>query len=123
VQQVSNGDPVIIESAGLSVANPTHNPVGRLPQVQNLSLSSGDQPGEVDGQWDAVWGRNTYEQHLCMTDPLVEANWKHAGTTGASKATFKQQASGSRIWLRVRANAPKPENNGGWSQIASVIVP
>jgi hypothetical protein len=123
VQSVSHGNPVVIESAGLGVSAPTHNPVGKLGQVQNLSLSVGDKPGEADAHWDALSTRNTYEQHLCTSDPAVETNWKHYSTTGASKTTFAGQASGTRIWSRVRANASKPENNGPWSQPATIIVP
>lgn len=122
VQSASHGDPVVIESASLDVASSTHNPVGKLGQVQNLSLTTGDNPGEVDAHWDTC-ARNTFEQQLCTGDPTVEANWKHAGTSGASKTTFSGQASGSRLWSRVRANASKPENNGPWSQPATIIVP
>jgi hypothetical protein len=98
-------------------------PVGKLGQVQNLSLTTGDNPGETDGHWDAVPGRNTYEHQRCTTDPAVEANWQHVGTSGASKTTFAGQASGTRVWLRVRANASKAANNGPWSQPATIIVP
>jgi hypothetical protein len=123
VQQVSQGNPVIIESAGLSVSAPTHAPIGQLDQVQNLSLTTGDKPGEVDGHWNAVHGRNTYEHQRCTADPTVEANWQHVGTSGASKTTFAGQTSGSKVWIRVRANAPVEANNGAWSQPAGIIVP
>ncbi len=98
-------------------------PVGRLGQVQNLSLTTGDNPGDVDGHWNALHGRNTYEHQRCTTDPAVEANWQHVGTSGASKTTFRGQTSGTRMWVRVRANASKSENNGPWSQPATIIVP
>ena len=122
VQSASHGDAAVIESSGLGVKG-TGTPVGKLGQVQNLSLTTGDNPGEVDGHWDKLSGRNTYEQHLCTGDPSVEANWKHYGTSGASKTTFTNQPSGTRLWSRVRANASKSENNGPWSQPATIIVP
>jgi hypothetical protein len=123
VQQVSNGNPVIIESAGLSVAAPTHGPIGQLDQVQNLSLTTGDKPGEVDSHWNAVHGRSIYEHQRCIGDPTVEANWQHFATSGASKTTFAGQVSGSKVWFRTRANAPLEANNGAWSQPAGIIVP
>ena len=98
-------------------------PVGKLGQVQNLSLSTGDKPGDVDAHWDAVWGRNTYEHHVCISDPALESNWKHLGTSGASKTTFEGQPSGTRVWYRVRANASKSVNTGPFSQPATIIVP
>jgi hypothetical protein len=98
-------------------------PVGKLGQVQNLSLTIGDKPGEVDAHWDAVPGRNTYEHHICTGDPAVEANWKHLGTSGASKATFTDLPSGVRGWFRIRANASKPENHGPFSQPATILPP
>ena len=98
-------------------------PVGKLGQVQNFSLTTGDNPGEVDAHWDAVFGRNTYEHQRCTTDPSVEANWQHVSTSGASKTTFTGQPSGSRVWHRVLANASKAANNGPWSQPATIIVP
>jgi len=122
VQQVSGGDPAIIESANLGV-KAGNAPIGKLGQVQNLSLTTGDNPGEVDGHWDAVRGKSNYEHQLCTSDPGVDANWKLISSSGSSKTTFEDQASGSRIWIRVRAKAPKRQNDGAWSQPATIIVP
>jgi hypothetical protein len=122
VESTPNVTPDMAMAVGFAVKSASV-PVGKLGQVQNLSLTSGDNPGAVDAHWDAMFTRNTYEHHLCVGDPSMEANWKHLGTSGASKATLKQQASGSRIWVRVRANASKSENNGPWSQPATIIVP
>jgi hypothetical protein len=123
VQEVSQGNAVLIETSGFGVAAPTHGALGQMPQVQNLSVTTGDNPGEVDAQWDAVRGRKGYEQQLCMGDPAVEANWKLAGSSSASKTTFTGQTSGARLWVRVHAKGTKPENDGAWSQPATIIVP
>jgi hypothetical protein len=123
VQEVSQGNAVVIETSGFGVAAPTHGAIGQMPQAQNLSLTTGDNPGEVDAQWDAVPGRKGYEQALCAGDPAVEANWRMSGSCSASKTTFTGQASGSRLWARVRAKGTKPENDGAWSQPATIIVP
>jgi hypothetical protein len=122
VESTPNVTPDMALSVGFEVRGGA-TPVGKLPQVQNLSLTTGDKPGEVDGHWNAVHGRNTYEHQRCTTDPTVEANWQHVGTSGASKTTFTGQTSGSKVWIRVRANAPKEANNGAWSQPAGITVP
>jgi hypothetical protein len=122
VQKESNGDADIIRSTNMGVkADAT--PGGLLAQVQNLSLSEGDNPGSVDAHWDPVKGRTNYEVQLCLTDPAVEANW-HLFTSGnRSSATLTGLTSGTRIWVRIRAKAPKVENDGAWSQPAMKIVP
>ena len=91
--------------------------------MQNLSLSTGDNPGAVDAHWDAVTGRKSYEQQHCTGDPGVEANWKMVGSSSASKTSFADLASGTRLWVRVRAKGTKPANDGAWSQPATIIVP
>ena len=122
VESTPNVTPDMALSVGFEVKGGA-TPSGKLGQVVNLSVTTGDNPGEVDGHWNAVHGRNTYEHQRCTTDPSVEANWQHVGTSGASKTTFAGQASGARIWIRVRANASLPANNGAWSQPATIIVP
>ena len=123
VNQVSSGNAAVIETSGFGVGAPTHNPAGRLAQVQNLSLTTGDNPGAVDGHWNAVTGNHGYNHMTCTGDPSVEANWKTVDGSTASKITYTGLASGTRIWSRVCAKAPKPENNGAWSQPATIIVP
>jgi hypothetical protein len=122
VDQVSSGNAVMIQSSGLGVKSPS-TPIGKLAQVQNFSLTTGDKPGETDGHWNSVYGRLIYEHARCLTDPTVEANWQSFSTSGASRTKFTGQTSGTRVWWRIRANAPKAVNNGPWSQPASIIVP
>ncbi|MEI6197568.1 MAG: hypothetical protein WCS42_24915 [Verrucomicrobiota bacterium] len=122
VQETSAGDPLIIAKANLDTKSPSL-PVGKLPQVQNLSLTIGDTPGAVDGHWDAVAGRKSYEHAHCTADPAVEANWKMVGSSSASKTSFVNHTSGTRLWARVRAKGTKPENDGAWSQPATIIIP
>ena len=101
----------------------TGAPVGKLPQVENLSLTTGDKPGDVDSHWNSVRGSHGYEHMHCTSDPAVEANWNLVEGSTGSKATHSGLASGSRLWSRVRAKAPKREHNGPWSQPATIIVP
>ena len=122
VQETSAGDPTIIAKANLDTRSQAA-PVGKMPQVQNVSLTTGDTPGTVDAHWDAVSGRKGFEQAHCTGDPSVEANWKLVGSSSASKTTFTDLTSGTRLWVRVRAKRTKPENDGPWSQPATIIVP
>jgi hypothetical protein len=122
VQETSGGDPAIIAKANLDTKSQSAS-VGKLPQVQNLSLTTGDNPGAVDGHWDAVPGRKIYEHQHCTGDPAVDANWKMVGSSSASKTSFTGLTSGTRLWARVRAKGTKPENDGAWSQPATIIVP
>jgi len=122
VQETSGGDPAIIAKANLDTKSQS-TPIGKMPQVQNFSLTTGDQPGAVDGQWDAVDGRKSYEHAHCTGDPAVEANWKLVGSSSASKTTFTGLTSGTRLWGRARAKGTKPANDGAWSQPATIIVP
>ena len=122
VQETSGGDPAIIAKANLDTKSES-TPIGKMPQVQNLSLTTGDTPGTVDSHWNSVSGSHGYEHMHCTGDPTVEANWTMvAGSTG-SKASHTGLTSGTRLWSRVRAKAPKTVNNGPWSQPATIIVP
>ena len=122
VQETSGGDPAIITKANLDIKSQSA-PVGKMPQVQNLSLTTGDNPGAVDGHWDAVPGRKSYEHQHCTGDPGLETNWKLVGSSSASKTTFPDLPSGTRLWARVRAKGTNPANDGTWSQPATIIVP
>jgi hypothetical protein len=122
VQDKSGGDPVKIASANMGV-KASNTPIGKLGQIQNLSLTEGDNPGELDGHWDPIHGRSDYQIQTCIGDPSVEANWQLAASCGPSKVTLKGLASGTKVWVRVRAKAPKDENDGAWSQPAWKIVP
>jgi hypothetical protein len=122
VQKESGGNADIIRSTNMGVkADAT--PGGLLAQVQNLSLSEGDNPGSLDAHWDPVAGRTNYEVEICLADPAVEANWRLFTSCRKSSATLPGLVSGTRVWVRVRAKAPKEENDGAWSQPAAKIVP
>lgn len=122
VQETSAGDPAIIAKANLNTKSPSL-PVGKMPQVQNLSLTTSDNLGAADAHWDAVAGRKHYEHAHCTGDPAVETNWKLVGSSSASQTTFADLTSGTRLWARVRAKGTKPENDGPWSQPATIIIP
>ena len=121
VSNVSGGDPVKIESAGMGVKAP-NAPIGALGQVQNLSISAGDSVGRLNLQWDPVRGVTNYEIQS-STDPNVASGWKLVDTSGSSRLSMDGLTSGQKLWFRVRAKAPKKVNDGPWSDPATKVVP
>ena len=61
VSNVTQGNKVKIESAGMSV-KASAAPIGPLAQVQNLSITAGDAEGRLDLQWDPVRGTKNIDE-------------------------------------------------------------
>jgi hypothetical protein len=121
VENITGGDSVKIESAGMSVKAP-NAPVGPLGQVQNLSASAGDEAGRLDLQWDPVRGNKGYEIQT-TSDPNVASSWQLVASCSGSRWLLENLTSGQKLWVRVRAKAPKKANFGAWSDPATKIVP
>ena len=56
-------------------------------------------------------------------DPITPAGWRDVAPVSKSQKTIAGLTTGARIWVRVRAIAPKEENNGAWSDPAVKVVP
>jgi hypothetical protein len=116
----SAADPVaVIESAGFSArsaasASQVPDPVG------NLSITAGDNAGELDLQWDPAQGAKSYEVHV-SPDPVTATSWASHTSVTKSKAIVSGQPSGAKVWARVRAIGPG--GTGAWSDPAAKIVP
>jgi hypothetical protein len=119
VQSVSMGDAAKIQSAGMSVKGARS--ATQLPeQVGNLAVTAGDNAGELDLQWDSISGAKSYEVQI-SPDPITATSWIAQPSVTRSKAVILNLASGTRMWLRVRAvNAA---GLGAWSDVATKIVP
>lgn len=119
VQNVSGGNPVLIQSAGMSTRSlPQRN--GVLTQVLNLAVSAGDDEGELDAGWDAVRGAKSYQVQL-SADPITPTSWRDVTPTSDSRTTIDGLVSGVRTWMRVRAIAKGKQ--GPWSDPAVKTVP
>jgi len=119
VDNRAKGDKAIIESAGMPASDePT--PVGELPQVANLSLTHGDNPGEVDASWNSVPKKNNYTVQV-TTDPIGSSAWVTRGNPTKSSMTIDALTSGTRAWVRVCANGTA--GPGAFSDPATIIVP
>jgi hypothetical protein len=119
VQAASGGDEAKIQSAGMSV-RAGKTPAGLPGTVMNLALSTGDNAGEVDAQWDFVAGAKTYEVQV-SPDPVTPTSWTSQPLVTKSKAVILNLTSGARVWIRVRAT--NSAGTGAWSDPATKIVP
>jgi hypothetical protein len=120
VQNVSGGDRVKIESAGMSVRD-DGAPIGTPTQVLNLVLTEGDFEGSLDVAWDKVRGASSYEIQS-SADPITSSSWAFKQSASKSSANVAGLTSGAKLWVRVRAigagNTPGP-----WSDPATKVVP
>ena len=119
VDNIANGSAVIIQSAGMDVPSP-RTPVAPPAQVQNLAITSGNDSGELDVQWDTVPGTKTYEVQFA-TDMAFTLGLVSPKPPTKSKAVATGLTSGTRMWCRVRAT--NAAGTGAWSNAVSKIVP
>ncbi len=118
VDLTANGDESKILSAGLSVRAPKA-PASTPGQVQNLSVTAGDNEGSLDVHWDPNGGKS-YEVQS-SPDPMTSTSFVTRDTVTNSQTTLTGFTSGARIWTRVRAI--NSAGKGPWSDPAVKIVP
>ena len=108
-----------VESAGFT-ASAGFNPSGVPGQVNNLSVSAGDNDGSLDAHFDPEPVAKTYEVQT-SPDPMTPSTFVHGDTVTKSSCTLTGLTSGSRVWVRVRAI--NGAGKGPWSEPISKIVP
>ena len=90
-----------------------------MPTVDGLKASFGDQPGWVDTMWNPPTPKaRSFEVQV----KLPGADFAHAKTVSASRATLKGLPSAQYVDIRVRAIGPKGIE-GGWSDPWRQLVP
>ncbi|MBI3877401.1 MAG: fibronectin type III domain-containing protein [Verrucomicrobia bacterium] len=119
VDNKAQGDEAKIRSSGMDV-RADGAPVGTLPQVSNLTVTTGDQDGELDPSWDRIKGARVYEVQT-SADPFSATSWLTRASVTASKATLMNLPSGTKVWVRVRAIGTA--GPGPWSDPAIKTVP
>ena len=119
VEAASGGDESKIESAGMGVRAPK-TPPGVPAPVSNLSLTAGDNAGELDAQWDPVSGAKTYDVQT-SPDPITGTSWTAVPSVTKSKVVLLGLPSGTRVNVRVRAVGAG--GIGAWSNPAIKMVP
>ncbi|HLG35864.1 MAG TPA: hypothetical protein VI757_13355 [Bacteroidia bacterium] len=119
VDNKAKGDKAFIESCGMP-ASDTPSPVGELPRVENLSLTHGDNPGEVDAHWNRVKKSRNYTVQI-TADPIGSAPWTTKVTPTKSSVTITGQTSGTKVWVQVCANGTA--GAAPFSDPAVIVVP
>jgi len=119
IDNTANGDESMILSAGLSV-RAAKSPASVPNQVQNLSLTVGDNAGSLDAHWDSMDGVKSFEAQV-SPDPFTLTSFVTADTVTKSSTTLTGLTSGSRVWVRVRAI--NSAGKGAWSDPAVKVVP
>lgn len=94
-------------------------PVGNMPAPANMRATMGDQAGEIDLQWDAVYGAGSYIIECRDYNPAT--GWSQVKMLSQSKATLTGLVSGKTYAFRVRALGPRGE--GPWSDEAVKMSP
>ncbi|MEN6533202.1 MAG: fibronectin type III domain-containing protein [Bryobacteraceae bacterium] len=119
VENVSGGDAVKIESAGMSVRS-SRTPPTVPGQVLDLALTAGDFAGTLDVAFDPESGAKSYEVQT-SPDPMSEASWVFKMSLAKSSGTIEGLTSGAKVWVRVRAIGSA--GAGPWSDPATKVVP
>ena len=120
VQNITNGDKIKIESAGMDTRADAA-PV-TMTQVLDLVLSEGDDSGTLDIVWKPVKGARSYEIWLNTTNPDTEASWALKQTSSKSSDQLTGLTSGVKAWARVRAIGGNNQK-GPFSDPATKTVP
>lgn len=122
LESATGGDETKILSAGVQVKGSGPS-IPKVPtQTQRLSLSRGDNDGEVDAIWDPLPGARNYVLERTTDPPGTPATkWEQAGFSSKSSTTITGLTSGVRIWLRVAGIGT--DGRGPWSDPATIIVP
>ena len=120
VEEVSGGNQEKIESSGLDVRAPKTTTTS-LDTPTDLSVTAGDNDGELDLGWNPVANKSNYEVQI-SDDPPTADSWKFAKTVTASKTTLTGLGSGTKKWVRVRTHGAK-ELVSPWSDPAARRVP
>ena len=120
IELESGGDESKILSSGLEVqADPTAATIPPAPH--NLTLSRGDDAGEVHGQFDPVPGASAYLARWCVGDAPAEPWTMLEDSFSKSNFDIPNLQSGSHVWVEARATnsaGPSP-----WSNSSDIYVP
>ena len=94
-------------------------PAGGYGAPQELATSMNENPGAIDWQCHPEAGADFYELETTV-DP-VHGPWLRQESSTRSRGTITGLPSGTRIYLRVRANGAR--GAGPWSEVSDRMVP
>lgn len=99
VQDETDGDESKIHSAGMQIVG-ERQPVGPLPQVQNLKVMVSDLTGTLEAEWRPINGALVY---LIETALTAEGQYTQVTACSRSRCTITDLVPGTKYWVRVRA--------------------
>ena len=116
VNEIANGDEDIVFSSGFE-ASKIPEPIGDLPQVINLSISSGKGDGSVLLKWKAIYGAKTYMME-------VSEDGKIFTPAGSTTKSIRNVVDGLTLaqYYSFRVSAIGAAGQGPWSDSYQVLV-
>jgi hypothetical protein len=118
VDNASDGDAAIIESAGMSVRS-SGSPVGLLPAPVNLLVLDGGTTGKLNIRWKAVPKARSYKIRVAIGE--TPANWQDLDTCTKAAYSATGLVSGTKYWFIIAAVSSA--GTGGWSDPACKVAP
>lgn len=119
VQSASGGDPIKIESSGMSVRQPP-TPIGPMPQVLDVRAEAGPGDLAVSLRWKPVPGRFSYEISAATGNPDSPSAYVFQESVTKARTTLENLTGCTRYWFRVRAIGPL--GPGPWSDPATAVA-
>ena len=117
VEMKAAGDATVIQSANMPVKsdNTAKRP---MTQVEDVSVTSGDAPGQVDVHFHGVQGAKAYLIRYGQNGP---DDLSQKDVFVKSKGELHGLISGKEVWLQVCAKGA--DGQGPWSQPVRCMVP
>ena len=106
-----------LQSTGFDIVG-SPQPLGELPQVQNLRIEASSVEGHLRARWKRVAGARNYVLDQAANP---EGPWAlGVATTTRTSHTFTGLTPGAKYWFRARAFGTS--GFGGWSDPACKIA-
>ena len=122
VNNVANGDPVIVAESGFPSYD-TDRPANEdpPPAPENLVLKHGKVSGSIIGRYKPGRARSMNEVQINLTDPPSAEGWLDYKTISGGRVEITGLPPGSVVWVRVRTLGLKGVV-GDWSDPAMIRV-
>ncbi|MBL9113447.1 MAG: hypothetical protein JNJ83_00455 [Verrucomicrobiaceae bacterium] len=120
VNNVAEGDPVIVTESGFPSYNTNHTPDENPPAAPtNVRLSYGKVTGTLVVRYKTDRSPSMNEIQLCTGDPMNEAAWQGVGFFQGGRAQLSDLTAGAIVWVRIRTLGLK-NTVSDWSDPAQI---
>jgi hypothetical protein len=122
VNNVAEGDPVVVGESGFPSYTTNHTPDENPPAAPtNVRLSHGPVSGNILARYKTDRSPSMNEVQINAGDPMDEALWHSKGFFQGGRAELTGLPPGSIIWVRVRTFGLK-NTVSDWSDPAQIRV-